>query len=184
MCTILTVLIQYVTIRQTVYTQHLIIVFQKATCFGCTRHLALSITLKMCCVWRVCLIVMSPFVSQCMQLSSVRTFTKYLSFATSPTALLAVFMCNSRPASSWRDINIRVSSFSQDLLMDPHPKQWPIKMFYLPCCYLISPHKLKSPAYSRIWRASLSSSLFRFTWAFLTTSCFQSFNRTNSKARG
>jgi hypothetical protein len=46
MCIIPTVLIQYVTIRQTIYTQHFILVIQKATCFVCTRHLAFSITSK------------------------------------------------------------------------------------------------------------------------------------------
>jgi len=127
MCIIPTVLIQYVTIRQTVYTQHLIILIQRATRFGCTRHSAFSITLRMCCVWRVCLTLMPPFVSPCMQISSVRTFSKYLSFATFPTDLLAVFVKKVCPMSSERDINICVPSFSRNLLMKPHLRQLLIK---------------------------------------------------------
>jgi hypothetical protein len=92
MCIIPTVLIRYGTIRQTVYIQHLIIVIQKATCFGCRRHLAFSITLKIGCIWRVRLVVTPLFVYACMRLSSVRTFSKYFSFATFQTALLSVFM--------------------------------------------------------------------------------------------
>jgi hypothetical protein len=41
-CTIPVVLIQYVTIRQAVYTQHFIMVIQTATRFGCTIHPSLA----------------------------------------------------------------------------------------------------------------------------------------------
>ena len=38
MCVISVVLIQYITMTQSVYTQHRIIVIQKPTCFGCTKQ--------------------------------------------------------------------------------------------------------------------------------------------------
>ena len=42
MCVIPVVLIQYVTMTQSVYTQHRIIVIQKPTCFGCTKQSSLG----------------------------------------------------------------------------------------------------------------------------------------------